>query len=80
VPPSAGAVVLVEWDFDGSGEYPERHRIAGRAARIDMTTTHVYEEPGVYFATARVTSHRSGDPDAETCRCENLASARVIVS
>jgi hypothetical protein len=45
-----------------------------------MTTTHAYEEPGVYFATARVTSHRGGDPDAEYGRCENLASARVIVS
>jgi hypothetical protein len=33
-----------------------------------------------YFATARVTSHRGGDPNAETCRCENLTSARVVVS
>jgi hypothetical protein len=80
VPPGAGAVILVEWDFDGSGTYPERHRITAREARIDMTTTHVYEEAGVYFATARVTSHRGGDPDAEYGRCENLASARVIVS
>jgi hypothetical protein len=80
VPPGAGAVILVEWDFDGSGKYPERHRITGGKARIDMTATHAYEEPGVYFATARVTSHRDGDPDAQYGRCENLASARVIVS
>jgi hypothetical protein len=79
VPPGAGAVILVEWDFDGSGTYPERHRVTGRPARIDMTTTHAYDEPGVYFATARVTSHRGGEPDADTCRCENLASARVVV-
>jgi hypothetical protein len=80
VPPGAGAVVLVEWDFDGSGTYPERHKITGQAARIDMTTTHAYDQPGVYFVTARVTSHRGGDPNADSCRCENLASARVVVS
>jgi hypothetical protein len=80
VPPGAGAVILVEWDFDGSGSYPERHRLAGQHTRVDMTTTRVYDKPGVYFATARVTSHRHGDPNAETCRCENVASARVVVS
>src|SRR5882757_6190796 len=27
----------------GSGTYPERHKITGQPARIDMTTTHAYD-------------------------------------
>ena len=79
VPPGAGAIILVEWDFDGSGSYPERYPQQNRDARVAMTVSHAYDKPGCYFATARVTSHRNGSPDAETCRCENLASARVVV-
>jgi hypothetical protein len=79
VPPGAGFVTLVEWDFDGSGSYPVRHRLTDRKARVEMTTTHTYDKAGVYFVTARVTSHRQGDPDATSCRIENVAASRVIV-
>jgi hypothetical protein len=79
VPPGAGSVILVEWDFDGSGSYPVRHRLEDRQARVEMSTSHTYDNTGVYFVTARVTSHRQGDPDATSCRVENVAAARVIV-
>jgi hypothetical protein len=80
VPQGAGALTLIEWDFDGSGTYPDRQIPAGKSMRFESTTAHAYPMPGVYFATARATSHRTGDPEATTCRCENVASARVIVS
>jgi hypothetical protein len=79
VPPGAGFVILVEWDFDGSGSYPVRHRFEDRQARVEMSTTHTYDKAGVYFVTARVTAHRQGDPDTTSCRVENVAAARVIV-
>ena len=80
VPPGAGTIIDVEWDFDGTGTWPERAAgIDGTAAEVSLTTTHTYERPGSYFVTARVTSHRDGDTKATSRRVENVASARVIV-
>ena len=45
-----------------------------------MSTTRSYERPGTYFGTARVTSHRTGDVQAELCRIETIAQARTIVT
>lgn len=80
VPPGAGVIIKVEWDFDGLGSYPESHQPQGGPASIEMSTRHSYDRPGVYFATARVTSHREGDINATSRRVENVASARVVVS
>jgi hypothetical protein len=81
VPPGAGRVIAVEWDFDGRGTYPFRHDgIDGTAATIALSTTHTYDRPGNYFATARVFSHRNGDVNAVSRRIPNVAQARVIVT
>jgi hypothetical protein len=80
VPPGAGGIVGIEWDFDGSGSYPEQ--VAG----LDGTATHIVERvtrrfdaPGTYFVTARVSSHRHGDVTAAHRKLPNLAQARVVV-
>jgi hypothetical protein len=80
VPPAAGTIIAVEWDFDGSGDFPFAHDVDGRQTSVDLQTTTTYDEPGTYFATARVVSHRDGDVEADSRRVENLASARVVVS
>jgi Tannase and feruloyl esterase len=81
VPPGAGAIVSVEWDFEGAGTYEYRYEgIDGTNPRVELETTHVYERPGDYFATALVHSHRDGDVKAETRRIPNLAQARVVVT
>ncbi|MCU1343950.1 MAG: hypothetical protein JWL70_216 [Acidimicrobiia bacterium] len=81
VPPGAGTVVSVEWDFDGSGTYPYHHDgIDGTATAVDLSTTHTYDRPGTYFATARVSSRRDGDVANPTRRIPNLAQARIVVS
>jgi hypothetical protein len=49
----------------------------GPTARIRMS--HVYQEPGTYFAVLRGTSHRRGDPAAPFARAQNLDRARIIV-
>ena len=61
VPADAGSIVGVKWDFDGSGTYPLAQDVDGTAATVDLTTTHAWERPGTYFATALVESHRQGD-------------------
>jgi PKD domain len=69
-PPGTGEIVRVEWDFEGTGDFPVE---GGR------TETHTYDQPGTYFAVARVTAHRGGDPDAPYARIQNLARVRVVV-
>lgn len=79
-PAAGGAIVSVQWDFDGTGTYPYSDpTVDGSAASVTLTTTHAYTVPGTYFATALVASHRDGDVNAEHRRLQNLASARVVV-
>ena len=80
VPPEAGAIIMVAWDFDGTGSYPFRHDVDGSSSSVTLSTTHTYGTPGTYFVTAMVESHRDGDVNATSRRIPNVASARVIVS
>lgn len=80
VPPNAGTIVSVEWDLDGWGSFPFRHDVDGSATSVNLSTTHSYDRPGTYFATARVLSHREGKVDAEFRLIPNLASVRIVVS
>ena len=47
---------------------------------VRLSTTHTYDTPGTYFATARVCSNREGKVDTQFRRLPNLASARIVVS
>jgi hypothetical protein len=80
VPPGAGTIVAVEWDFEGSGTFPFQHDVDGTSANMMLSTTHSYDRPGTYFVTARVESHRDGDLKATSRRIPNLAQARVVVA
>jgi hypothetical protein len=79
VPPGAGTIVAIKWDFDGSGSYPFAHDIDGTAADVTLSTTHAYDRPGTFFATALAESHRDGDVQATSRRIPNVASARIVV-
>jgi hypothetical protein len=78
-PPGAGTIIGVQWDFDGSGSFPQREQVDGTEAAVTISTTHSYDAPGTYFATALVESHRTGDVDATARRIPNLTAARVVV-
>ena len=81
VPPGAGTIVSVEWDFDGSGSYPFRHEgIDGSAPSISLATTYSYDRPGEFFATALVHSHRDSDVATQFRRIPNLSQVRVVVT
>jgi Tannase and feruloyl esterase/PKD domain len=79
-PPDGGSIISIEWDFDGQGTYPVSETQDGSASVLTATQTHSYDQPGTYFATARVCSNREGDPDSAFRRLPNLASVRVVVS
>ena len=83
MPPGAGVIVDAEFDFDGSGEFPEHHRPTpggdGPLTSVSFTTTHAFDEPGTYFPSMRVTSHREGDRHSLYARIQNIARVRVGV-
>src|ERR1700728_592023 len=79
-PPAGGTIISVQWDFDSQGPFPFSHEVDGTAKEVVLTTTHTYDKPGTYFATAAVASHREGDVAAVNRRLQNLAAARVVVS
>ncbi|MEI8241604.1 MAG: DUF6159 family protein, partial [Actinomycetota bacterium] len=81
LPPNAGTIISLEWDFDGKGTYPLKDdSIDGSATSISRTVTQTYDAPGTYFVTALVHSHRAGDIAATSRRVPNLAQARVVVT
>jgi hypothetical protein len=80
VPPSAGTIVAVRWDFDGSGDFAESEKVDGTSPLAIFTTTHAWDRAGTHFATAFVESHRDGDVNATSRRIPNLGSARIVVS
>ncbi len=80
VPPGAGRITRLEWDFDGTGTYPSDEKLDGTSTTLTASVTHTYATAGTFYATARVWSHRDGDPDAVFCQIANLASARIVVA
>jgi hypothetical protein len=80
VPPGAGTIVKIEWDFDGTGTWPElQAAIDGTQSKVSASVTHAYDRPGTYFPAARVSSHREGDVNATLRLVQNLGRARVVV-
>ena len=83
MPPRAGAIVDAEFDFDGSGDFPEHQRPKpggdGPLTSVSFTTTHAFDEAGTYFPAMRVTSHRQGDRRSLYARIQNIARVRVVV-
>lgn len=93
VPEGAGKITALDFDFTACdlcsqdrkhGEVfttkgvPESFCENGRYGAA-ATVTHVYEEPGTYFASVLVSSERNGDASALFTQVQNLARARVIV-
>jgi len=81
VPPGAGTLIVIEWDFDGEGAFPFKHTgLDGKSRSVTLNTTHVFDKPGTYFPAVRAVSHRDGDTNAKALRIENLGRVRVTVA
>lgn len=93
VPQGAGEVTALDFDFTAydlcSQEVKHREVFTtkGEVVRTGeqgqrgatAAVTHVYREPGVYFASVLVKAQRQGDVSAPFTQVQNLARARVIV-
>ena len=80
VPDGAGEVIAAEWDFAGTGDFPDSAVIAAPAPSVEVIATHTYAQTGTYFAVLRATSSRDGNTAARHCRIQNLARVRVVVT
>lgn len=79
-PAGTGTIVSAQLDAEGRGGYAESHAAAdGTSERFAATLTHVYTEPGIYFASLKVGAHRHGAAGV-SAPVWNLARARVIVT
>lgn len=78
-PAGAGKIVRVDWDFDGTGTFPESSKVDEPVATLKLTTTHTFTKPGTYYAVVRVTAQRDGNPRAPYTLVQNLARARIVV-
>ncbi|TGD74892.1 hypothetical protein E4634_06780 [Mangrovimicrobium sediminis] len=79
-PPESGTLVQLEWDFLGVGDFPYSATLDGTQTRATRQRSHIYTEPGTYFAVARATQQRDGEPDNPHARVQNLGRVRVVVS
>jgi hypothetical protein len=80
-PPGAGTIIAVEWDMLGLGNWPiNDETIDGSKTSLTARTTYAFNQPGTYFPSVRVSSHRQGDVNARGRRVPNIARVRVVVT
>ena len=80
VPVGAGGIVGIEWDFEGTGEFPiAEEGLDPALERYTSVVTHSFAKPGTYFPAVRVTNQRSADFGTPHCRIFNLGRVRVVV-
>jgi hypothetical protein len=80
VPASAGGIVSLKWDFEGTGEFPySEDGLDPALARYTSRVTHTFRTAGTYFPAVRVVNQRSVDAGTPHCRILNLGRVRVVV-
>ncbi|MDZ4761732.1 MAG: tannase/feruloyl esterase family alpha/beta hydrolase [Alphaproteobacteria bacterium] len=78
-PPGAGRIVLIAYDFDGSGNFATPHAIAGApAVSYVAETVHVFDKPGEHVITIKVASERTGN--SKGYLVQNIARVTVTVA
>lgn len=91
LPENAGEITSVRFDFNDSWSYPTPPEnlfpVEGKLIRTEKDgihgavseTRHHYDEPGIYFASVRITSQRNGDADDIFTQVKNLDRVRIVV-
>ena len=80
VPPDAGVVVSAEWDYDGTGDYPDRDDFDHPSPTETVMRTHTFTQPGTYFVALRVASQRAEAVGTPFGKARNLGRVRVVVT
>lgn len=79
VPPGAGGIVSAEWDYDGSGEYPDAEIFTDGSASVKVRQSHAWDKPGTYFVALRAASQRKEAAGTPFGKAYNLDRVRVVV-
>jgi hypothetical protein len=79
VPPGAGKVVKVDWNFKGLGNAMTHSTTAQAAASVRMQATFTYDKKGTYFPYVVVASQRNGNGSTPFTLVQNLIRVRVVV-
>jgi hypothetical protein len=79
VPPGAGKIVRVEWDYQGSDSFAVNTPLAPGRPHVKLHTTYAFNQPATYFPVVRVTSEQNGDTNNPYDQIQNLAGVRVVV-
>ena len=80
VPAAPGKVVSAEWDFEGLGTYPDADEfVEATSDAVEVTSTHVFSNPGTFFPAVRVVAQREGDSTTPFARSLNLSRVRLLV-
>ncbi len=71
---------MAEWDYDGSGDYPDREEFAGASESATVRQSHAWDTPGTYFVALRAASQRASAVGTPFGKAYNLGRVRVVVS
>ena len=80
VPPGTGAIVSAEWDYDGSGAYPDVENFVGSDEGVTVRQTRAWDKPGTYFVALRAASQRKDAVGSAFGKAYNLDRVRVVVT
>lgn len=80
MPPRAGKIVKAEWDFEGRGTFAVIDKSpAGGLAKATVKARFIFDKPGTFFTTVRMTGHFEGK-DEPVYALPNLGRIRVVVT
>jgi hypothetical protein len=82
LPENTGEIVALDWDFEGTGEFPISEQLNSRkmeAGTLKIQRTYTFSKPGTYFPTLRAISQKEGDRETPYARIKNLGRVRVVV-
>jgi hypothetical protein len=80
VPPGAGGIVSAEWDYAGTGEYPDTDSFTDAATAKTVRRSRSFDKAGTYFVALRATVQRKDAAGTPFAKVLNLARVRVVVS
>jgi hypothetical protein len=68
VPPGTGKIVRVEWDFQGTGNFPVSMPLRHTGREVKLHQTFTFTHAGTFFPVVRVTSQREDDASVAPAR------------
>ncbi|KAG7404779.1 hypothetical protein Forpe1208_v015387 [Fusarium oxysporum f. sp. rapae] len=78
VPPGAGKIVSLEWDFEETGHFVNKG-FEKVVKSVETTVCYTYSRHGTFFPAVRAASYREGKVDTWYALALNLGRVKVVV-